>query len=224
MNNLRDPFSLRNTKSAFAILRQPLQAQLQQQIESTQQSLQTFSTEVAKSAKATQAAVESVVAETLDDMSFQVPKNLPSFTSSQRDVENKVWGAAFGQNRDLPLYKDKPYYSSSSNQVRRRGLRRKRSVLGLFVLVVLGLWWFDILGLGETANQYKEKLRGGGQDEEIADWGKRRDKVRDVFKESWAAYERDAWGELLPYLLSVARSNSLQASTNTTPPRRRASR
>ncbi|KAI5795206.1 glycoside hydrolase [Geopyxis carbonaria] len=121
-------------------------------------------------------------------MSFSVPKNLPSFTASQRQLEDKVWSATFGKPKDLPLYKDKPYYSRTSAQERRRSRGRKRFG-GVIAAVVLGAWWFGLFDslLGSSIPQSKSATN-------TDTWEGRRERVKEVFVESWAAYERDAWG------------------------------
>ncbi|TGZ84482.1 family 47 glycosyl hydrolase [Ascodesmis nigricans] len=116
-------------------------------------------------------------------MSFNMPKNVPSFTSSQRDLEDKVWAAAFGQKKDLPMYKDKPYYTRSQGiNSRRRMMRRKRVFFGLGVLLALA-WWVGLFSGG----------MGGKRSGEV-DWEERRQEVKKVMQESWKAYETDAWG------------------------------
>lgn len=202
MNNLRDPFSLRKPSSPFSILAQPAfqaqfqqqKAHLQQQIQPIQDQIQQISTSVSATAKATVETVESVVTETLEDMSFQIPRNVPSFTSSQRGREDGVWNAAFGKNRDLPLYKDKPYYSKNAAAARRRS-PRKRTVLLMMIFAVFGLWWFEFFG---NAGEYKEKLLKKKPLSEVVDWSERQEMVKEVFRESWQAYERDAWGSSFP--------------------------
>ena len=174
MNNLRDPFSLRSspTQSAFSILRQPprfapLQQTLHQQIQPVKERLQEISVDVAQAAKDTAAAaaktarettaiVENAVTETLEDMSFQIPQNLPSFTSAQRQTEDRAWNTAFGRGGDLPMYKDKPYYSGRDGGYSRRSrLRRKRVIFLFGVLVIFALWWLEFFG---NAGEYKERL------------------------------------------------------------------
>lgn len=47
--------------------------------------------------------------------------------------------------------------------------------------------WFEGAGIDLSG------IGGRTQREEV-DWEKRREEVREVMKESWKAYERDAWG------------------------------
>lgn len=106
------------------------------------------------------------------DMSFNIPKNVPSFSSPQRALEDRVWGASgvtartsrggtgggiVGEGLDkvgdflnpnrgtLPMYKDKPYgYPSSSRH--RPVYRRKRFMAWVLVMVVVVAWWCGLFG------------------------------------------------------------------------------
>lgn len=194
MNSLRDPFSLRN-KSPLQILRSPL--------------LQTIQTEVQKAAGP---AIDSAV-ETFESMSFSIPKNVPSFTSPDRDFEDVGWAAAksgvspralkrpvsigniaegavgglFGANRDLPLYKDKPYYQRSGRN-QRKMYRRKRFLLGFIAVFGLFYWFGYFSGTGTSILPNKKKA------EESVNWEDRKEKVKEAFMLSWNAYEKHAWG------------------------------
>lgn len=193
MNNLRDPFSIRAKPALpFQLLRQ----------QTITQTIATITSEAQRAATHIQPAVESAVIAVSDTvsavsesvsaaadsaadaaMSFNMPKNVPSFTSSQRDLEDKVWAAAFGQKKDLPMYKDKPYYTRSQGiNSRRRMMRRKRVFFGLGVLLALA-WWVGLFSGG----------MGGKRSGEV-DWEERRQEVKKVMQESWKAYETDAWG------------------------------
>src|SRR5271163_4608408 len=115
--NVRDPFSLRRS-NALTILRGASQA----------------AANITQGVLGTGAqAIESGKQAVEDMSSFSIPKNVPSFTNPQRELENRVWGASgvtarsthanggvmsgmqnrmegfFRENRDLPMYKDKPY-------------------------------------------------------------------------------------------------------------------
>ncbi|KAF8543559.1 glycoside hydrolase [Trichophaea hybrida] len=193
MNTIRDPFSIRNKPNfnpALQILRQ------QPLLLAAQNAAQSLSSEVQKTVQnvvtpAVDSAVESakgVAQETIEQMSFSVPKNVPSFTSAHRDLENQAWSARFGQ-KDLPLYKDKPYYSNSATG-KRKMLRRKRYGLLLAVLVLAAYWFGIFSGDGVKLPTTGKVTTTKG----VVDWDQRREKVKEVFVESWAAYERDAWG------------------------------
>lgn len=184
MNSLRDPFSLRN-QSALHILRQPLQS-LHSEVQRTGAAV---SRTAQKAQEVLQPALDDAQAKVDEVMSgFSVPRNVPSFTAAQRHLEDQVWSLKNGKSRDLPLYKDKPYYHSS----RRSALRRKRYWL-LFATLFGFLYWSGIFGGGDGASIALPKLPKSKS--APVDWEKRRQDVKDVFVESWAAYERDAWGE-----------------------------
>jgi hypothetical protein len=195
MNNLQDPFSIRNKPNfapAFQLLRQPH-----------------LSSEVKKTARETvipvvNSAVESakqIAKNTIEDMpSFSIPKNIPSFTASQRDLEDMAWGSRFGRQQDLPLYKDKPYYSNSATG-KRRVMRRKRFIV-LIAALCFAVYWFGLF----PRDRVKLRPRKPIQMPEVVDWDQRREKVKKAFVESWAAYERDAWGI---HLSPVAREHTI---------------
>ncbi|KAJ9161957.1 alpha-1,2-Mannosidase [Coniochaeta hoffmannii] len=150
-------------------------------------------------------------------MSFNVPRNVPSFTAPQRELEDRLWpssgvssrrGPSLGskvggllhpeRNASLPMYKDKPYGYPASQRARPL-YRRKRSV-GVLLLVVLGLMWFAG-GLGGQRDRVQGRVRGWGwlkddkgRAKSKADWLRRRERVVEAFELSWDAYSRYAWG------------------------------
>jgi mannosyl-oligosaccharide alpha-1,2-mannosidase len=161
----------------------------------------------------------------VEDMSFSVPKNVPSFGNPQRiaedhlwaargsasarpgglldDVQNRVGGILHPNRASLPMYKDKPFAYAPS--YRARPLYRKKRVLGLFTLIVLIFLWYR----GYFAEHHEKAVaklnewnwikNEGGKAKSKADWLKRRERVVEAFELSWDAYERHAWGE--PYAL-----------------------
>jgi hypothetical protein len=161
-----------------------------------------------------------------DLSSFAIPQSAPSFTDPPREMENKAWGTSgvtarshnghtagsvisgmqdrvgnlFEGNRDLPMYKDKPYSYASPR--RRKSLWRRKRVLliatpvVLFVLYFLGLFTSD----GDARKDAQSRwsfLRGQEKSGAKADWMERREKVKQAFTLSWDAYERYAWGKLI---------------------------
>jgi len=167
-------------------------------------------------------AVEAEVAvkdETIEDMSFNIPKNVPSFTDPQRQLEDRLWPASgvtkhrtgLGGVQDrvggflnpdrsgLPMYKDKPY--GYPNSGRARPVYRRKRVLLFLLLFVLGLLWYNgsLDDHQETAvNKLGQWgwLRGDtGKGKSKADWLKRRERVVEAMELSWDAYERYAWGK-----------------------------
>lgn len=203
MNSLHDPFSIRNKPTftpALQILRQ------QPLLHIARGAAQSISSEVQHTVRnvvtpAVDSAVESAketAKETAQQMSFSIPKNVPSFTSAHRDLENQAWSARFGQ-RDLPLYKDKPYYSNSAASQRKTMMRRKRVVILLAALAFCA-YWFGLFSKDGVQLPAASTIMTTGRSP--VDWDERREKVREVFVESWAAYERDAWGKAASLSLS----------------------
>ena len=142
-------------------------------------------------------------------MSFAVPRNVPRFDNAQRAREDEAWSRPsnsnglgsvfgnFGDQKELPLYKDKPYYA----QGRRRPLwRRKGTLIGVLIGLVL-LWAFLIL---PWSSQRPSGRRQGpslwswfsSKTNDAALWQSRRDSVRKAFEQSWGSYRENAWGTL----------------------------
>ena len=151
-------------------------------------------------------------------MSFSLPKNVPSFTSSQRQYEDGYWGHSgqvhrqnghtthgmgdkingFFDKRELPMYKDKPYsYAASRRQ--RSLFKRKRVIFVAVSLVVFLAYWFtssssaeipkSVKKNGASAWSWMKKPSGP-----TVDWDERRERVKDAFILSWDGYEQYAWG------------------------------
>ncbi|GAB7366671.1 hypothetical protein MBLNU230_g8654t1 [Neophaeotheca triangularis] len=113
-------------------------------------------------------------------------------------IADKVSGIFGGDKSQLPMYKDKPYaYPVSSRRL--PWFRRKR-VMGLVLGCLAGLsWWFGILSplsyvsLGDGSSMVSRsswRSKTGP-----ASWEQRAEQVRDVFKTSWAGYEKYAMGD-----------------------------
>lgn len=176
----RDPFNLRKTPASALTLLQ---------------------TAAAKTLETSSAAVHATK-QTLEDadMSFAIPRNVPDFNDAQRRFEDNVWSKFSGNEKGLPMYKDKPAYYGGRRGVK-RWCRGKRGV-GLVVLVVFGvLYWLGWLSGGKRVGDGVEKKEGwgsilgsGGAGKKGVDWEKRRESVRDAFLLSWNAYEEHGWG------------------------------
>jgi hypothetical protein len=162
--NVRDPFNLHRSP-AFHILRGTANLATQKVREASTQAFETG---------------RQAVSEAIEDMSFSIPKNVPSFTAPQRELENRAWGSSgvtarsagyangggsvmggvqdrvggfFEKGRgDLPMYKDKPYsYASSRRQIPVWKRKRSWGVGGLFVLIVFYfMGFFGGEGSGST--------------------------------------------------------------------------
>lgn len=99
-------------------------------------------------------------------MSFQLPQNIPSFSSPQRPFEDNYWRAnrnlgnnnglpgyglsqptgisnklnGFFGERALPMYKDKPYFAPRRTGPRRH--RRKAIFSGICLSVLIAVWYY----------------------------------------------------------------------------------
>ncbi|KAF3916813.1 hypothetical protein ABW20_dc0108935 [Dactylellina cionopaga] len=170
---------------------------------------------------------------------FSIPRNVPSFTNPQRQNEDSYWASSGSvhkstgvQNRlggifkspnsDLPLYKDKPYYSSASSTYGYRRRRRDmflRKRVGVMVVIALALlyWWFirggdsgaddlalsdDGLPLNDDAPKKESSSWFSSDSSNSASkkagsekkWLDRRERVKEAFMLSWDAYSTYAWG------------------------------
>jgi hypothetical protein len=214
--NVRDPFNLRRSP-AFAILRGSATGfalNLSQQILDT---------------GAWQAIQQS--SKLVGDMSFSIPKNVPSFTDPQRELENRVWGSSgvtarssaaygahqfgggntvqdrmgsfIGNSRELPMYKDKPFYAKSS---RNRPLwRRKRTLVSVGLLFVFLLYLFGFFENSAASNKEEKGNYSWNwlqkPEKGKVNWLDRRERVVEAFKLSWDAYDTYAWGMTFPFEL-----------------------
>lgn len=172
------------------------------------------------------------------DMSFNIPRNVPNFADSSRDLEDHAWASIRGtgakvQSRvnglfdqeSLPMYKDKPY--SHMPSYKNRPLWRKKRFLGtvalgiVFVLYLCGL----LPGSGSKSRSSKSAWPWASLADNV-DWDERRQRVVEAFEVSWDAYEQYAWGRLAvdcppPSWVTMA-DLSVQAMTSSTRSRRRA--
>ena len=164
----------------------------------------------------------------VEDMStFSVPKNVPSFTNPQREMENRVWGASgvtarsaashsngvLGEMQDkvggffdntrgeLPMYKDKPYSYAASRR-NRPIWKRKRTlgIGGIFILAILyflGSFGSDAKATKTAKDTWKWMQRPDKTGSKI-DWFDRRERVVEAFTLSWDSYARYGWGMSIP--------------------------
>lgn len=204
--NVRDPFNIHRSP-AFNILR----------ASATQAAANVTQRVVDAGAQAIESGKQAV-----EDMStFSIPKNVPSFTNPQRELENRVWGASgvtarsagshahggfiggvqdrvggfFERDRgDLPMYKDKPYSYSASR--RYRPIWKRKRTLGLVGLLILSaLYFFGYSGDSHTYKRPKNTWSWLQKSEHgKVDWLDRRERVKEAFTLSWDAYERYGWG------------------------------
>jgi hypothetical protein len=197
MHSTRDPFSIRSKSplalSAFSLL------------QSAAAKTAHGSSQALASTKQVVEATRQAIHDT--DMSFAVPRNVPSLETAQRRFEENVWSKVTGNEKGLPMYKDKPSGKSYGYGVRtRKGLLRSRRGAGLLAVVLFGLlYWFgwrstpaDLNSAGgkaaDKAQSWTGLVSGHGKGGSKVDWEKRKEAVRDAFLLSWGAYKEHKWG------------------------------
>lgn len=184
---IRDPFNIhRNPASGLSIIR-------------------TAATRAATDLgeKAVEASINAIEKgkQAVDDMAFSIPKNVPSFSNPQRQLEDRVWGNG-GQSsflnpdrNSLPMYKDKPYAYPPSQ--RSRPLWRRKRLIAVFFLFVIFLYHFG--GFSKHHDTFTSRPSWSwlkkSESEANVDWTERREHVVDAFKVSWDSYHRYAWGK-----------------------------
>jgi hypothetical protein len=185
----RDPFNLRKAPpTAFALLQN-----------AATRTIETGSAAVESTKQALQDA----------DMSFAVPRNIPQFENVQRSFEDNVWNKFSGNEKGLPMYKDKPSKYGASKKGPGAWLRRRWMVV-LVVVCFAGLYFFGWSNRGQvvpdgsgtgTGDAKKSSgwgaAIGGSKKGNKVDWEKRRQDVKDAFLLSWKSYETHGWGWLI---------------------------
>ncbi|KAM5355938.1 hypothetical protein ACJ41O_002584 [Fusarium nematophilum] len=130
-------------------------------------------------------------------MAFSIPKNMPSFDSRQRDLEDQFWGSGASSRRSnaLPMYKDKPYARSPYETD--RPLWKRKRVIGILTFVILTLLYWT----GSSAKPPPKRTvttdwsyASLSKHDKKANWDHRRDRAVEAFELSWDAYRRYAWG------------------------------
>jgi mannosyl-oligosaccharide alpha-1,2-mannosidase len=129
------------------------------------------------------------------------------------DLSEKIAGF-MNPDRDLPMYKDKPYFAPKRTGPAAR--RRKRLIWVTAGLIFLGLlWWLSgghpkdvIKGHGVISMhggdmwKWVQGFEKGGRGQEKSkdvDWMERRERVKDAFIVSWDDYVEHGWGEFYAY-------------------------
>ncbi|KAI9776346.1 MAG: mannosyl-oligosaccharide alpha-1,2-mannosidase [Geoglossum umbratile] len=212
--NTRDPFGLHHKLSVLSILQTRVSVAADSVGADSAAALSRQTLEASKQAIQTGKQAPEGPGVPPDGMSFSLPNNIPSFTNPQRRFEDSRWGssgAVHGQrssavgnravgsagnglggyfkDKDLPLYKDKPFTYASSR--RKRSLwRRKRVFAGAMLFLGL-LYW---LGLFSDMVPKRSGWSKTNQRPKAMDWDGRRERVKEAFIESWEAYESYAWG------------------------------
>ena len=207
--NVRDPFNIHRSPAYINVIRGTA-ANVKQRV--AQAGAQAYET--------SKQAVEEM-------SSFSVPRNVPSFTNPQRELENRAWapsgvtarsanvnsnggviggmqdrvGNFFEKNTDLPMYKDKPYSYASSR--RQRSIWKQKRATGIAVCFVMAVLYFlGWFGGDATATKKANDTWAWLQRPETSsnvDWLDRRERVKEAFILSWDAYDRYAWGKLTQF-------------------------
>ncbi|OKL61744.1 hypothetical protein UA08_02819 [Talaromyces atroroseus] len=120
-------------------------------------------------------------------------------------------GGSRNKARELPVYKDKPYFKPRRTGRSQAASRIIYMVFAAFAIVFLYVFWGSWGGppavSGPTGNTGEnlwkwvqtfddevEKHEGGASSKGKVNWEERRQKVKDVFTVSWDSYEKYGWG------------------------------
>ncbi|KAH6646483.1 family 47 glycosyl hydrolase [Truncatella angustata] len=185
---IRDPFNIHKKGSAVSILRATATRAA-----------------IGITEKAVEAGINAIEQgkKTAEDMAFQLPKNMPSFSNPQRALEDQNWGTGsasslssrFGaKSQTLPMYKDKPYAYPPSQRSRAIWLRKR--VAAIIFLVITILYYLGAFTSSHDTHSKRPSWTWlkGSENENKVDWSKRRERVVEAFELSWDAYHRYAWG------------------------------
>lgn len=125
-------------------------------------------------------------------MSFSVPQSMPGLKSTVGNLEDKLWiGRSSGDDKELPLYKDKPYGIDFRGRKKSNKTRNLLVLLGLAATVYYLFFTSSSSAHSSGFRQYFPFLRP----KQPVSWDDRRDAVKEAFKRSWAGYEKYAWGK-----------------------------
>ena len=145
-----------------------------------------------------------------------------SWAASKMHAQNGNTANGIGQklegffdNRQLPMYKDKPYSYVSSRR-KPPPYKRPQILLGVLLAFFGLLYWLGIFS--PLMSKPRRVIEPGKVDLSrlmpglaAVDWEDRRERVKEAFVLSWDGYEQNAWGELqgnlyhyILYTLSVA--------------------
>lgn len=126
-------------------------------------------------------------------------------------LSSKLNGYGFGDKRELPMYKDKPYNYAASRKNLPMYLQWRFLVGAILGLMTLA-YWFGLFsspsGKPVRSSTGKSSWNWLGGQEVAVDWDERREKVKEAFMLSWDGYERYAWG--MSYLIPQSPGTILQ--------------
>lgn len=132
-------------------------------------------------------------------MSFNLPERVPSLGSGivKRAKENEFWQAKKSQD-GLPLYKDKPYKGSGTGNAFLHSAshyRKRRTAMKgcLLVIFVYALYFIGSSLKGDPRLGEFDRLDSSKSSP--INWKERQGEVKKAFVDSWAGYEKYAWGK-----------------------------
>ncbi|KAF2863523.1 glycoside hydrolase family 47 protein [Piedraia hortae CBS 480.64] len=120
-------------------------------------------------------------------------KSLPDAWKNSRAGE-RIGSFLDGERKNaLPMYKDKPsgFYPSRA----RPRQQNRRIAIGILALLALVSWWSGFLSPISSMSRQDESLTKWHPFGKVADWPSRAEKVKEVFKLSFADYEKHSWGD-----------------------------
>lgn len=181
MNN-RDPFNLRRQSPAASVFKQVSQRALAIGGEAVEHGI-------------------NMATQRHTDM-WQTSRANGTGSANGNTVSEKISGM-LGNDRkvSLPMYKDKPYAYPGSRK--HMPWYRQKKVIGLVLATLAGVsWWFGILSpLSYVSSSSDEKTPTKSKSSwalfgpsSRPDWDARAGEVKNVFKTSFADYEKHAWG------------------------------
>lgn len=121
---------------------------------------------------------------------------------------NSFFGGRASNSRDLPIYKDKPYFKPRRTGPDRTKARVIYIMFAVFVTTMLYVFWGgwgpSVADIGPSGNvgedlwkwmQTLDEEDTTSASSKYVDWAERRERVRDAFIVSWDSYETYGWGK-----------------------------
>ncbi|KAK7206502.1 glycoside hydrolase [Myxozyma melibiosi] len=145
-------------------------------------------------------------------MSFNLPQNVPDFSTQVRKAEDSVWTRATGSSAalrggrrlpssDLPMYKDKPQRRAGKGS-------RWTGVIFLFgVLVVMFIFVTSASDSDETEEGGSWSLFGGSKSSGALSSKAKQALIKEAFVESWDDYAKHALGKDIYHPISKKSRN-----------------
>lgn len=131
-------------------------------------------------------------------MSFSIPAHVPNLSSAMRDAENSLWAAAgkrSSSDKELPLYKDKPYGSDYKKNQKRKKILLLLAIAGAIFYMVYNFGRSESDSYSSSSSSTSTNMLNFLNRKKKVSWKDRQDQVKEMFKESWSGYEKYAWGK-----------------------------